>query len=623
MGRRAGGRRHVAIRIMSIILEHLLVSGSSRPSADIVFDPIHCLIRGPSDTGKSYIRDCLWYLLGGDRTPKSLPEAEGYDSLALVFSSETDQYVVKRGLAGGGAAVARRAVNPDGSYLDTALDEDVGELLVRLSGAGGKQLLRSTSEKGLVTGGDLRHWFLLSQPAMISEDPTSGSASFEKTQRIAAFHLFLTGNDDAAIELRKSNAEVERIKGQLTSAEEALQRIQSGVPSDAVRKDYEDAFEKVEATLTAMNSQYDARATNLRHLRMNIAKATSELRAVTTKVEHSNSMVDRFELLDAKYSSDLARLGATSEGIGFFEALPETPCPLCGTSVEKQLDPNELKPGAPAKYRVALAAEAQKVSYLRAGLQKSLGDERHRVRDFLGAQSELLSALDKLEGLERSQLRGAQIEFAADPKTMARRHSELTAQLGIFDETDRLKAEIERLKRAKVRKRVQVTREGGQSSAQVAQFAKELLREWGFADLSRVDLDPLECDLLINGRPRLSYGAGKRSIFLCALVVAMLRHCMSSDFPHLGAVIIDSPLKAYADPSQSSETDVPAATVTERFYSWLSRWNGPGQVVILENEKIQNNVAKALNAIQFTGTSAEGRVGFYPSLFPAVPPSKS
>lgn len=42
-------------------------------------------------------------------------------------------------------------------------------------------------------------------------------------------------------------------------------------------------------------------------------------------------MRERFMLLDLKYASDLARLGATDEGIAFFQALAETPCPLCGT----------------------------------------------------------------------------------------------------------------------------------------------------------------------------------------------------------------------------------------------------------------------------------------------------
>ncbi|MEL4419783.1 hypothetical protein, partial [Shewanella algae] len=81
----------------------------------------------------------------------------------------------------------------------------------------------------------------------------------------------------------------------------------------------------------------------------------------STELAGATSMRERFALLDLKYSSDLARLGATDEGIAFFQALPETPCPLCGTPVEQHADPDSLKPRAPSKYRRAIAAEAEKI----------------------------------------------------------------------------------------------------------------------------------------------------------------------------------------------------------------------------------------------------------------------
>ncbi len=599
---------------MAIVLNRLVATGPNQADAEIVFHTTKCLIRGPSDTGKSYIRDCLWYLLGGDKVPKQLPEAEGYDSLVLEFASGNDIYHVQRGIKGGATALFKISNGTEATVRDQ-LDIDVGELLVELSGAGGRKILRSTSEKGAVTGGDLRHWFLLSQPGLISENPTYGE-SFDKTQRIASFNLFLTGNDDAAIELRKSTAEVERIKGQLSSAEDAYKRVQVGLPSNITRKDVEGAFKLVDETLTALNNQYQFRATALRELRAEISGVTNKLRIAQAAHDHSASMVGRFELLDAKYASDLERLGATDEGIGFFEALPETPCPLCGTPVEQQLDPAQLRSSTPAKYRQAIAAEAGKISVLRRGLKVSLDHELTRLKVAEIAVTQLKSQLAASEEREAKQITGIRVEFSADPKTLAVRHSELSAQLGIFDEMERLSAEIERLKKAKVRKRVEVVRDGGNSLREVEAYAKTLLNDWGFDDVTSVQLDALECDLVVNGRPRLSFGAGRRALFLAALSVALLRHALEKGNPHLGVVVIDSPLKAYADPKQTEAPEVPVSTVTEKFYSWLSDWNGPGQVVILENEDIRNDMVAALQPIQFTGAYLNGRPGFYPIMLP-------
>lgn len=317
--------------------------------------------------------------------------------------------------------------------------------------------------------------------------------------------------------------------------------------------------------ICGITSQYETRAASLRAVREQIAQIGEQVSQASAEERHSASMVERFELLDKKYASDLERLGATSEGISFFEALPNVPCPLCGTPAESQVDPSNLRPDAPRKYRAAIAAEASKILALREGLVSSLTQERNRFQSRHQKAEALTSELRGLERREARIVNAARVEFSADPRTLAERHSELTAQLGILDELDRLNAEIDRLNAQKVRKRVPVARDAGSSSKAVADIAKSLLSEWGFTDIQSVEVDTTECDLRIDGRARLSFGAGKRAIFLCALIVALLRHAMENGHPHLGIAVIDSPLKAYADPTQE-DRGVPAATVTENFY---------------------------------------------------------
>ncbi|ABM39955.1 hypothetical protein [Polaromonas naphthalenivorans] len=596
---------------MAIVLTRLAATGSNLPTAEIIFAPNRNLIRGPSDTGKSYLRDCLWYMLGGDKLPKTFPESEGYQSLSLTFLSGNCEFVVHRGLAGGADAVFVREINTVANVAAERLDVNTGELLVQLSGAKGKKVLRSTSEKGDITGDDLRHWFLLSQPTVISEDGTSGTG-FSATKHISSFNLFLTGDDDAGIELRKTTAEVERIKGQLSSAEDGLKRIQVGLPGNAVRDDVAEALEHVDTALSAMSSHYEARASQLKELRSQITTASENLFQTTSAYGHSASMVERFQLLDKKYLSDLQRLGASSEGIAFFQALPETPCPLCGTPIEQQVDLKELNPGRPQRYREAIAAEAEKIRILRCGLLVSLENERGRVAALKLSEASYSQELATLQNHEIQQLTAIRLEFSGDPKTLAVRRSELSAQLAIFDEMERLNAEVDRLGKLKIRPHIRVNRETGAAALAVGKLAKALLTEWGFTSVETVVLDPAACDLVIDGRARLSYGAGKRAIFLTAMTVAMLHNSLESNYPHLGVVVIDSPLKAYADPTLTDSNDVALSTVTDNFYDWLAKWEGPGQVVILENEEIRAETAKVLKPIEFTGTRGSGRTGFYP-----------
>lgn len=596
---------------MAIALTQLQSIGPDLADAELIFHSKRFLIRGPSETGKSYIRDCLWYLLGGEKLPKPLPLAEGYQELRLRFESRDVEYEVRRGVKGGGTAVYHRPSNAADEQDFEPLDQDIGELLVVLSGAGGKQILRSSSERGPVTGDDVRHWSLLSQTAILSEEPTSG-AGFGAPKRVASFNLFLSGTDDAAVQLRKSTSEVEQIKGQLTSAEDAFRRIQAGLQPDTNRDEVADALERVDAVLATMTSQYNARAAELRELRREVADKTDELTLANNEKNHSRSMVARFEILGQKYSNDLERLGATSEGVAFFQELPHVDCPLCGTATETQVDPHDLRPGAPNRYREAIAAEAAKIRNLRQGLLSALSREQRRFEALKQSVENLTSDLKTLQVRESIIVRGARIEFTADPKTLAIRRSELSAQLAIFDEMERLTAEIERLKKSKVRPKIQVSRDGGTPGRDVADLSRALLKAWGFNDIENIALDALQCDLLINDRPRLSYGAGRRALYLAALTIALMEHALLKGFPHLGIVVLDSPLKAYADPNSEELKDVPLTTVTDKFYQWLSEWNGLGQVVVLENEKIRLETASVLKPVEFTGLPEVGRAGFYP-----------
>jgi hypothetical protein len=595
---------------MGINLGKLTSTGPGLPDAEIEFHPKRRVIVGPSDTGKSYVRGCLWYLLGGDKPPKPFPLARGYQELKLRFTSGEREFEVRRSLFGGEAAVWARPLGAEDDQVFEAVETDISELLVELSGAAGRQILRNQSERGPVTGDDVRHWALWSQTEIPAEHATSG-LGFGITKRISSFNLFLSGNDDASIQLTKTKSEVERIKGQLTSAEASFERVKAGLPADVTRDEVADAIERVDNSLAAITNQYEARAAKLKELRRQIADASDGLRTATNQRNHAQSMVARFELLDLKYANDLSRLGATSEGTAFFDALPAVPCPLCGAALHAA-ETHDHRPTEPKDYRAAIVAETEKIRVLRLGLSAALEREKRRYAGLHVAAEELTGTLNALQNREAMVVGGARVEFSADPKTLAVRRSELSAQLAIFDELERLAAEIARLKKLKVRGRVDVNRDGGTDGRAVADHVKELLIAWGFNDIENISLDAEECDIVINDRPRLSYGAGLRSLYLSALVIALMEHAVGRGYPHLGVTVIDSPLKAYADPVQTVSPDLALGTVRERFYSWLSTWAGNGQIVVLENETIPPSLSTSLEPIVFSKVPGVGRHGFYP-----------
>ena len=597
---------------MTVKLVSLVATGPDKSEARVDFRHPAMLVRGASDTGKSYIRDCLWYLLGGDKLPKNIPEASGYDLLSLELAVGDERYEVRRSHAGGDSSLSKLCAGEDGAKVRETVEEDIGDFLVRHAGAAGKQLLRSRSKRGVVTSGDLRHWFLLSQPTMISEEATAGQVA-NATQRIAAFHMFLTGTDDSAIELVKTSKDLDRIAGRILGVEEALRRVRADLPDEQTKDDVAGALERVDVALGAMTSHYEARASSLRSVRNDILKKSVELQAAERKRNHCLSMIERFDLLDAKYRSDSERLGATWEGVAMFQALEEIPCPLCGTPAEEQVDPRQLRQGAQESYRKALKAELEKIVVLRQGLAVALAREHDRAAHLRQSVGNLRAELNVLEATEKARVNEARYEFSGDPKSLAVRRSVLSEQLVKFDEEAQLFAELTQLMNSKKQKKTPLSRNVGDAATKVAAHAKRYLHAWGFTGIQSVLLDADACDLILDSRARLDFGAGKRAIFLTALTIAVMEHAVSNGYPHLGLVVIDSPLKSYADPKSREQRDVEVATVTDRFYAWLAKWEGPGQLIILENQEIKLESSALLKPLEFVGDGGEdGRRGFYP-----------
>jgi hypothetical protein len=145
---------------------------------------------------------------------------------------------------------------------------------------------------------------------------------------------------------------------------------------------------------------------------------------------------------------------------------------------------------------------------------------------------------------------------------------------------------------------------------------KHLLDLWGVPGVDAVSFDEEKADIRINQRDRISFGKGKRGIFLAAYVVALMEHAIDSNHPHLGLIAIDSPLVTYKDPKHGSldTEEVLDEAVKDRFYAWLSDRPESGQVIVFENDEPLDVLKARLPITEFSGTSRlVGRVGFFPT----------
>lgn len=135
-------------------LRELTVTGPGKADATVAFTDGLNVISGPSDTGKSYILQCIDFALGAGRPPRAIDAAAGYTALRLTIEGRADGVLrtLTRSLAGGASTV----LTPQGESQELRAkhkDGDVGTTsgyLLDLSGLTGIKV--RTDQSGTTRG---------------------------------------------------------------------------------------------------------------------------------------------------------------------------------------------------------------------------------------------------------------------------------------------------------------------------------------------------------------------------------------------------------------------------------------------------------------------------------------
>ena len=118
------------------VLKQLRLTGPSVPKAAIDFDFGLNAVVGPSDTGKTFIVQCIDFMLGASTPPKRIPEAAGYDTAHLELEvTSGERLVLQRSLSGGAFRLTRGDETITLKENHQAENEDtVSHLLLSLTG---------------------------------------------------------------------------------------------------------------------------------------------------------------------------------------------------------------------------------------------------------------------------------------------------------------------------------------------------------------------------------------------------------------------------------------------------------------------------------------------------------
>jgi hypothetical protein len=605
------------------VLRGLALIGPGKEPAQVTFTRGLNVIAGASDTGKSFIAQCLDYALGSGEPPKKIPEAEGYSSVVLEIEANNDKriYTLERSLRGG--EVLCKTDGQENRVLaakhQAGKEDTVSQFLLNLSGLGTKKV--RTNEQGKtrpLSFRDIARLVIIDEETIIKETSPILSGQFtSKTVESGVFRLLLTGTDDSSIIAREDSkvakgrqaGKVELLEGLLKNTRGRLGELGEVSTLHEERS----RLSRIEASIQTAVLERNAAQASAAPLEAKRHSAWVAVRTVDSKLVVMSELQTRFNLLQEQYSSDLRRLDTIAEAGLRLAQLKEERCPTCGALAEHHDHIHRQASLAPAAVFQACKAEATKTFRLQQDLQTTRAANAAEIEQLRGTrdmhQGEFNAISAELKGLMERHVNVA----AKKVDDLRERAETCRTTIELLERVQELEEFLEEVNRPKKKGKTDVA-DAAVSTAQADPFSKEvesLLAAWHFPALDRVSFSENDQDVVISGRARKSHGKGVRAITRASFNLALLRLCIDDERPFPNFVLIDSPLLVYEEPD-AGESSFPQ-DIKRHFWESVKTSFAEAQVIIIENSKQLpgGDALRDVNLVLFTGNE-QGRRGFIP-----------
>jgi hypothetical protein len=575
------------------------------------------VICGSSNTGKSFLVEAIDFMLGS-KTLRQIPESQNYAEVILSLAVANSEVILRRSISGGSFNLQY----PNQPELNTTLaqkhqhgkTDNLSGFLLDEIGLLNRQIL-SSKKTGKVISLSFRN---LARLVLVDEtaiqhigSPFWGGQFTLKTSEMATIKLLLTGVDDSAVVAAK--------KGRISKAEQIT--LLEGLHEEMQDEEAGDR-EELEAQMARIEDSIGIKQVQMAALQTSVDKYTKIRRDIYSNITRSGDRFDeveqqlsRFRLLDQHYEADLIRVSAIVESGIIFSSMDLVRCPHCGAAPDAQ-DMEHDCAGDVGPVVEAANAEKDKITQLKRELQDS-------VVDLTREQEQLVEDLNLWDDQQEMFEEELAIEIPKNDSEQLR-----TDYSSLMNERTKVATSLQRFSMLEmVDKRLrQLTNDddeenNGDDNALVVgipnsaahAFSKkvsDILKAWNFPGDCEVHFDKSSSDFIIDGKARTSNGKGLRAITHAAVTLGLMEFCQENGLPHLGFVVLDSPLLAYYEPEGDDDLQIQGSDLKQKFYDYLiNKYDDTTQVLIVENQHPPESIEDKINLHVFTSNPNEGRAG--------------
>lgn len=615
-----------------IRIDGLGFTGPERNPIFLPFEDGVNIIWGASNSGKSFVRKSIDFVLGGDK-PTLPPEGRGYDNYVLWLTLPGNKKVSLRcSVLGGDIYKADGHVlefGPNSSGFETFSRKhisgpNVSRFLLNEVGFRESHLLRNErAEKSTFSLRLLMRYLLVDETRMIDEKSILLAHNTTVTSEDKGLIKFLlTGIDGSSVEQVRSSDELKAARDgkiELLSqmADELRRVIDDTLDVEQVRSLLAVAEGESENFLSTLADRQEALDT----LSSTIRDLDGEVQKLSSRMSELRILIVRFEELSSIYTSDIERLQGLEEGGFLLQRFASVNCPLCGAAPAYQVHDHGL--ADVEEQRRAVEVEIAKINREALELETAINSAQSEIVEIENVLNEVVRKRSLLCG-ERNEAKG--LEFSARQlfAEANERVRKLEADLDLRHNLEQLEVRIIRLRGESVRVRQRA--EGIDTNLDLTHEAhalsksiQKVLVAWNYPGGKFLHFEKADHDIVVDGKRRKDNGAGVRALLHAAFKVGVFVYCLEHRRPHPGFIVLDSPLLAYRPAEEISrygeleddEIALRRADVARHFYRHLQSLREFAQFIIIENHKSDQEVVLPYKNYHFTRNPSVGRRGLF------------
>lgn len=589
-------------------IKRLELSGSAVETKSIQFEKGLNVIFGSSDTGKTFIFQCINYMLGGSTPPKSIPESENYNLVSLIIETyDGKEYKLERSLHGGNFNLFDNSTNSSRviEASNQSNDETISSFLLNICNINGKKV--GKNKKGTTQNlyfQNLKKYFAIDEVAIVTENSLLTTGQYiEKTFDKNTLKFLLTEEDDSSIVSSQENNSIDFKKGKLELYNELIIQLNEDLKDSEYEK-IDEQIEKLDDSIKNYKEIYLSSKSELNKYDNEKDSLVKAIHLQENKLINKQEILTRAQLLKKQYISDIGRLRATLEAGQYLDDTKNKNCPVCDSDIKEIVNIPELTIATNAeilKINLLLKEleESQKIFiFEKDEIETSLGSNKKRLNEVIIKIQEEIKVF--LEDLSKN------IKIYSDKKQELSRVKTLKEKL---DEYVQKRDAINVTDKKKDASKVVFQELTSALMVPIIQEIEDILKAISFDNPKnpKIGFSETLLDFVIDTKNRKDYGKGYRAILYASFVIALLQYFRNKSF-QIGFVLIDSPLNPYKGDETKDDGPVPN-NLADNFYKYLYENVKNEQVIIIENTPLSPELKKLVNHYEFTREN-----GFLPKL---------